>query len=83
MSRQALLGAGIDEVVCSQKVKWRVDEYYGNNEIDAIGRKGKGLVFVSCKAVKAVLPDGPGWTGGKQRQQLMRYLDEADNLDVV
>ncbi len=80
MSRKALLEAGVDEAVCSQKLKWQVDEYYGKNEIDAIGRKGKGLVFVSCKAVKAVLPEGPGWTGGKQRQQLMRYLDEADNL---
>ncbi|RTZ71701.1 MAG: hypothetical protein DSY99_04905, partial [Candidatus Neomarinimicrobiota bacterium] len=40
-----------------------------------IGRKDGGLVFVSCKAAKAVLRKE-----GNQRSQLMSYLHEADDL---
>ena len=75
MTREALLRAGADEALCCQRVDWRVDGYHGRNEIDAIGRRGERLVFVSCKAAKSVLRQQ-----GKQRSQLMDYLHETDNL---
>ena len=75
MTREALLRAGADEALCCQRLEWRVDGYYGRNEIDAIGRMGERLVFVSCKAAKSVLGQQ-----GNQRSQLMRYLHETDNL---
>ncbi len=75
MTREALLRAGADEALCCQKLEWRVDRYSGRNEIDAIGRWDKRMVFVSCKAAKSVLGTQSG-----QRSQLMNYLHETDNL---
>lgn len=80
LTASALFVAGADEVLQGQKLSWQTGPYRGYNEIDAIGRRGNKLVFVSCKAVSAFLKDSPGRYDGKKRRQLMRYLDETDNL---
>lgn len=68
--------AGADEVRIGQVLRWRVGEFHGQNEIDAIARFGARLVFVSAKAVRSRFDAGD--IG--QRERLMEALQEADNL---
>ncbi len=72
----AAMEAGADEAIYSQVLGWKVQEYYGENEIDVIVRKGERLGFVSCKALQSEFrPENR-----KHRNRLMEALHEADNL---
>ena len=72
----AAMEAGADEAIYSQVLGWKVQEYYGENEIDVIVRKGERLGFVSCKALQSEFrPENR-----KHRNRLMDALHEADNL---
>ena len=68
--------AGADEGVFSQCVRWQVEEYHGENEIDVILRKDKQLAFISCKALQSDFSSA----NRKLRNRLMDALHEADNL---
>ncbi len=72
----AAIEAGADEAIYSQVLGWRVGEYYGENEIDVIVRKGERLGFVSCKALQSEF----NADSKKHRSRLMDALHEADNL---
>jgi len=72
--------AGADAVLVGQVLHWQVDGYHGNSEIDVIARRANNLLFVSCKSVKAELHGTDSRRGLTQRQQLMGYLNEADNV---
>ena len=68
--------AGADEGIFSQCVRWEVNGFRGENEIDVILRKGERLVFISCKALQSHFDS----TNRKLRNRLMDALHEADNL---
>ena len=68
--------AGADEAVYGQKLVWQVGEYYGENEIDLIIRRGERLGFASCKALQSEF----NVANRKHRNRLMDALHEADNL---
>ena len=72
----AAIEAGAEEAVYGQVLKWKVEEYTGENEIDLIARRGNRLAFVSCKALRAELD----MQDRKQRNRLMEAVHEADNL---
>lgn len=68
--------AGADEAVYGQKLQWQVGEYFGENEIDLILRRGDRLGFASCKALQSEF----NADNRKHRNRLMDALHEADNL---
>lgn len=72
----AAMEAGADEALYGQPVSWQVGEYYGENEIDLILRRGERLGFVSCKALQSEFDA----ENRKHRNRLMDALHEADNL---
>ncbi|MCT4657084.1 MAG: hypothetical protein N4A65_14875 [Cohaesibacter sp.] len=72
----AALEAGADEALYGQSVSWRVDGYYGENEIDVIARYGSRLAFYSCKAFGASYRK----SNDRRRKKLMEALHEADNM---
>ena len=72
----AAMEAGADEALCSQVISWKVQDYYGENEIDVIVRKGERLGFISCKALQSRF----NAENRKHRARLMEALHEADNL---
>ncbi len=72
----AAIEAGADEAIFSQVLGWRVEDFYGENEIDVIVRKGDSLGFVSCKALQSEFNSD----NRKHRNRLMDALHEADNL---
>ncbi len=72
----AAMEAGADEAIYSQVLGWKVQDYYGENEIDLIVRKGESLGFVSCKALQSEFNS----ENRKHRNRLMDALHEADNL---
>lgn len=72
----AALEAGADEVRYGQSVRWKIDGYEGENEIDVIARFGQRLAFYSCKAFGA----GYQRSNDRRRKKLMEALHEADNL---
>jgi len=77
---EAVLAAGADAAVVSQKLHWKVQSYHGLSEVDVIARKGDRLLFVSCKSGKAELAPKESKSGQLHRKRLMDYLHEADNL---
>ncbi len=72
----AAMEAGADEAIFSQVLGWKVGDFYGENEIDVIVRKGDSLGFVSCKALQSEFNSD----NRKHRNRLMDALHEADNL---
>jgi len=72
LAHAALMQAGADEAVHGQRLQWKVGPYQGRNEIDVIARKRQRLILVSCKAIGARM--------NGQQTQLMRHLDQTDNL---
>lgn len=72
----AALEAGADQALYSQQIKWQVDGYWGENEIDVIARFGNRLGFYSCKAYGAHYRR----SNDRSRKKLMEALHEADNL---
>lgn len=72
----AAIEAGADEAIYGQVVSWEFKGYTGENEIDLIMRKGGGLTFVSCKALKSELDIADR----KLRNKLMDAVHQADNL---
>ncbi len=72
----AAMEAGADEAIFSQVLGWKVGDFYGENEIDVIVRKGDSLGFVSCKALQSQFNS----ENRKHRNRLMDALHEADNL---
>lgn len=72
----AAMEAGADEALYGQQIKWQVDGYWGENEIDVIARFGNILSFYSCKAYSAHYRR----TSDRSRKKLMEALHEADNL---
>jgi hypothetical protein len=68
--------AGADEAVYGQKLIWQVGEYFGENEIDLILRRGDRLGFASCKALQSRF----NAENRKHRNRLMDALHEADNV---
>lgn len=69
----AVMEAGADAAVVSQKVDWVVQQYCGESEIDVIARKGDSLLFVSCKSFRHEYEK-------EQASSLMAALHETDNL---
>lgn len=65
-----------DEVRIGQKINWRVGEFEGRNEVDAIARFGTHLLFVSCKALKPRFQSNDA----NLREKLTAALNEVDNL---
>ena len=72
----AAMEAGADEAFYSQMVRWEVNGYAGENEIDLIFRRGDRLGFVSCKALRSTLSS----SDRKHRARMMDAVHEADNL---
>ncbi|WP_373235832.1 hypothetical protein [Cohaesibacter celericrescens] len=72
----AALEAGADEALFGQQIKWKIDSYWGENEIDVIARFGDRLAFYSCKAYSASFRR----SNDRNRKKLMEALHEADNL---
>ncbi len=72
----AAMEAGADEAIYSQVLGWKVENFYGENEIDVIVRKDDHLGFVSCKALQSEFKSD----NRKHRNRLMDALHEADNL---
>ena len=68
--------AGADEVYFGQQISWKVDGYWGENEIDVLARFGDRLAFYSCKAYSARFKR----SNDRSRKKLMEALHEADNL---
>jgi len=72
----AAIEAGADEALYGQQIKWKVGDYWGENEIDVITRFGDRLGFYSCKAYSAHYRR----SSDRSRKKLMEALHEADNL---
>ena len=72
----AAFEAGADEALYGQQIKWKIDGYWGENEIDVIARFNDRLAFYSCKAYGAAFRR----SNDRSRKKLMEALHEADNL---
>ncbi|SNY93287.1 protein of unknown function [Cohaesibacter sp. ES.047] len=72
----AALEAGADQALFGQHIRWSIDGYHGENEVDVIARFGERLAFYSCKAYGATFKS----SNDRSRKKLMQALHEADNL---
>lgn len=70
----ALCNAGADECYYGQKIQWGNPEAPSLFEVDALGRSGARLVFVSCKAIS------PRSTAGMSTE-LRAFMSEALSWD--
>lgn len=72
----AIEAAGAHETRIGQRLGWMAKGFKGVNEVDAIARFDRAIIFVSAKALRPRLEDGDD----QHRERLMEALQEADNL---
>jgi hypothetical protein len=80
LAYEAILEAGADAALARAILDWRVDGYSGQNEVDVLARSGERLIFFSCKCAGAWLAEDNARARLVQKDKLMGYMHEADNL---
>lgn len=80
LAYEAILEAGADAAVARAVLDWQISGYAGQNEVDVLARKDDRLVFFSCKCASACLAEDRPRARLMQKDRLIGYLHEADNL---
>lgn len=80
LAYEAILEAGADAALARAILDWKVEGYSGQNEVDVLARSGERLIFFSCKCANACLAEDHARARLLQKDKLMGYMHEADNL---